>query len=78
MDVDKRASDHDQKLDAAGRLALLRPRLGPPQTVIGEPVGEIAQADFWSELGREARQAVRPAPRADAAGDPDHDERVEG
>jgi len=31
-----------------GRLALLRPRLGAPQAIVGEAVRQVAQADLRS------------------------------
>ena len=34
--------------------------------------------NFRSEFRGQARQPIRPAPRADAAGDADHNERIEG
>jgi hypothetical protein len=62
----------------ACRLARFGPRLGPPQAIIGEAVSEVAQGDLRAELGGEPRQSIRADPRADAAGDTDHAEGIEG
>ena len=56
----------------------LGPRLGTPQAIVGKTLHEIAQSDLGPELGCEARQSIRAAPRTDAAGDADHNERIEG
>src|ERR1700722_14988684 len=53
-------------------------RLGPPHAVIGKTVGQVAQGDLRPEFRGKPGQAIRPAPRTDAARDPDDDEGVEG
>jgi hypothetical protein len=61
-------------MGAAGRLALLRARFGQPKAIVGETVREVAKANLRPELAAKPRKPQGPAPRADAAGDPDHDD----
>ena len=67
-----------RQVNSASRFAFLRSRLGPPYAIIGEAVGKVAQRDFRSEFRGKSRQAVRAFPRALAATDADHNERIEG
>jgi hypothetical protein len=67
-----------REIDAAGRLSFLRLRLGPPKTIVGKAVREVAKADLRAEFRRQPSETIGSAPRADAAGNPDDDERVVG
>jgi len=67
-----------RQVNPASRFALLRPRLGAPEAIVGETVSEVAKTDLRPEFRRETRQAIRAASRADAAGDTDHNERIQG
>ena len=62
----------------SSRFAFLRSCLSAPEAIVGEPLRQIAQSNFGSEFGGEPRQSIRAAPRTDAAGDADHNERIEG
>ena len=50
------------QVDAASRLALLRPRLGPPEAVVGEAIREVAKANLRSEFRGQSSETVRSAP----------------
>jgi hypothetical protein len=63
-------------VDATGRLALLRTRLGPPHAVIGEAVCEIAKADLWAVFGRQSSEPIGPTARTVAATDSDDDKGI--
>ena len=67
-----------RQVNPTRRFAFLRPRLGAPEAIVGEAIGQVAQSNFGSEFGCEPRQSIRAAPRTDAAGDTDHNERIEG
>ena len=62
----------------ARAYAALATRLGSPKAIIGEAVREIAKADLRAEFRRQPSETIGSAPRADAAGNPDDDERVVG
>jgi hypothetical protein len=63
---------------AARAYAALATRLGSPKAIIGEAVREVAKADLRAEFRRQPSETIGSAPRADAAGNPDDDERVVG
>jgi hypothetical protein len=67
-----------RQVHSASRFAFLRSRLSAPHAVIGKPIGQVAQCDLRPEFRGKPRQAVRALPRALAAGDTDHHERIEG
>ena len=67
-----------RQVDAAGRLALLRPRLGLPKAIVGETVGEVAKADLGSVFRSRSSETIGPPPRTDAASDSDDDKGVMG
>jgi hypothetical protein len=62
-----------RQVDSAGRLALLRPRLGQPEAIVRETGGEVAKADFRPEFRGQSSETIGAAPRTDAAGDSDDD-----
>ena len=62
-----------RQVDAAGRLALLRPRLGPPKAIVGETVREVAKADLGAVFRSQSSETIGPPPRTDAASDSDDD-----
>jgi hypothetical protein len=49
-----------------------------PRLAKGEAVREVAKADLRAEFRRQPSETIGSAPRADAAGNPDDDERVVG
>jgi hypothetical protein len=67
-----------RQVNPASRFAFLRSRLSAPHAVIGKPVSQVAQRDLRPEFRGKPRQAVRALPRALAATDADHNERIEG
>src|SRR5580693_8134532 len=67
-----------RQVHSASRFAFLRSRLSAPHAVIGKPVSQVAQCDLRSEFPGKPRQAIRALPRALAAGNADHNERIEG
>jgi hypothetical protein len=67
-----------RQVHAASRFAFLRPRLSAPEAIEGEPICKVAQSDLGSVFCGETRQSIRAASRTDAAGDMDHNERIEG
>ena len=53
-------------------------RLRPPHAVVGKSVREVAKADLRPEFRCQSSETIGPAPRADAASDPDDDEGIVG
>ena len=66
------------QVNPACRFTFFRSRLSAPHAVIGKSVSQVAQCDLRSEFRGEPRQAVRALPRALAATDANHSERIEG
>jgi hypothetical protein len=52
--------------------------LRPPHAVVRESVCEAAKANLRSEFRSQSGETIGAAPGADAASDPDDDERVVG
>ena len=67
-----------RQVNPASRFAFLRSRLSAPETVVREPICKVAQCDLRPEFRGKPRQAVRALPRALAARNADHNERIEG
>ncbi len=65
------------QVDATSRDAALRPCLGPPQTIAGERLHQVAQARLRPELRRQAGQAIGTAARAHVTTDSHYDIGVE-
>jgi hypothetical protein len=63
---------------ATSALAVFGARLGPPKAIVRETVRKVAKADLRSEFRSQSRETIGPAPRADAANDPDDDKGVMG
>ena len=60
------------------RRTRLRRACYTPRLAKGEAVREVAKADLRAEFRRQPSETIGSAPRADAAGNPDDDERVVG
>jgi hypothetical protein len=45
-------------------------------TVVGKSVCEVAQSNLGAVFGGQSSKAIGPAPRADAASDPDDDKGI--